>query len=206
MITFTVPKELRAVIRSNQKVGYSAKFMALLKEAGLADQIDKVVWDKEWNINSKAVGDGQSSLKYLAPYVHRVALADSRVTSFDKKQVTFSYKKSHSRRPRYLSLEPMEFLHRFLQHTLPSGFMKIRYYGFMNPNCRYKIQQVREKISLLEEVIKYMIDETPGDKIRKSMKLFTCDECGGLMELTEYNFRPCEASVLGAPPDRKIAC
>jgi len=197
---------------------FRGKFMALLKEAGLADQVDKVVWDKEWDINSKAVGNGQSSLKYLAPYVHRVALADSRIKSYNKEQVVFTYKKSHSRRLRPVKLEPMEFLHRFLQHTLPDGFMKIRYYGFMNPNCRYKIQEIREKICILQEVIKFMIDETPGDKIRKAMKPFTCVSCGGLMGLVEYNFRPCSPDVLdalpvtlkvlGAPPDNdmSIAC
>ena len=70
----------------------------------------------------------------------------------------------------------------------------------MNPNCRYKIQEIREKICILQEVIKFMIDETPGDKIRKAMKPFTCVSCGGLMGLLEYNFRPCSPDVLDALP------
>ena len=63
------------------------------------------------------------------------------------------------------------------------------------------------------------LDETPGDKIRKAMKQFTCDLCGGLMGLVEYNFRPCspdvldhlpasDLKILGDPPDKssRIAC
>lgn len=272
MVTFTVPKEVRFVIRSNQKICYDAifkassetlielasnpkfigcdtpglfgvlhtwgrqlayhphihyvvpggglkdgkwisskanyyvnmraaskmfrgKFMEILKNAGLVDQVNKVVWKKDWVVDSQSVGDGQSSLKYLAPYVHRVAITDSKIESFSESHVTFKYKKTEKvsvRRVRTMKLEPMEFIRRFLQHTLPNGFMKIRYYGFLHPNSRYDIQDIREQICILQEVIKFMIDETPGDRIRKSMKHFTCrdKECGGMMIMVEYNFHP----------------
>ncbi len=50
-----------------------------MKRCGLLDQIPKEVWTKAWNVNSKAVGDGRKSLRYLAPYVFRVAIGNFRI-------------------------------------------------------------------------------------------------------------------------------
>ena len=58
------------------------------------------------------------------------------------------YRKSHSQRSRILALDVMEFIRRFLQHVLPTGFMKIRYYGFMNPNCAVPLHRIRGLIEL----------------------------------------------------------
>ena len=52
-----------------------------------------------------------------------------------------------------MTLEPMEFIRRFLQHVLPKGFMKIRHYGFLNPNSALSIEKLRELISLIHNVI-----------------------------------------------------
>jgi hypothetical protein len=69
-----------------------------LQIAGLLDQIDPSVWHQDWAVHSQAVGDGRASLKYLAPYVFRVAISDRRIVSSDGGKVTFSYRKSGSRR------------------------------------------------------------------------------------------------------------
>ena len=180
--------------------------MEMLKDAGLSGEVDKAVWKKDWVIDSQAVGDGQSSLIYLAPYVQRVALSDKKIVHADENKIVFKYKKTEkisTRRMRTMEIEPMEFLRRFLQHTLPDGFMKIRYYGFLHPNSRYDIQDIREQISMLQEVIKFMLDETPGDKIRKAMKPFSCRDkkCGGIMIMLDYNFNPHYPKEKGSPPD-----
>jgi len=62
----------------------------------------------------------------------------------------------------------------------------------LHPNSRYDIQDIREQISILQNVIKDMLDETPGDKIRNSIKLFTCRDkaCGGIMIMVYINFKP----------------
>jgi len=169
---------------------FRGKFIALLKEAGLGDRIPQAVWEKDWVVNTEPVGDGSSSLQYLAPYVHRVALTDSRIKSYDESQVTFNYKKGKSRRLRSLKLAPEEFLRRFLQHTLPSGFMKIRYYGFMHPNSRYKPQDVRDMISVQQAIIQAISEEKAGDKIRKTIKHYCCKFCEGPMLMLEFNHKP----------------
>nr|WP_261344870.1 transposase [Rubripirellula obstinata] len=68
---------------------YKAKFADHLRELGLYDQVDASVWKKKWIVDIRAVGDGRSVLKYLAPYVHRVAISDNRIVSVDEKTVTF---------------------------------------------------------------------------------------------------------------------
>jgi hypothetical protein len=169
---------------------FRGKFVAMLKQAGLETQIPQAVWSKDWVINMKAVGDGQSSLKYLAPYVSRVAISDKRIKKVTDTEVVYEYKPSKSQNYKNRTVTPFEFIRLFLQHTLPTGFMKIRHYGFMHSNCATKIQKIRELICVLYEVIKDMVDESPGDKIRKAMTLFTCRHCEGTMIMVEFNHHP----------------
>jgi len=61
---------------------------------------------------------------------------------------TVPYRHKKSRRMRTMGLDVMEFIHRFLQHVLPTGFMKVRHYGFLNPNCGMSLEEARGKIEL----------------------------------------------------------
>jgi hypothetical protein len=90
-------------------------------------------------------GGPQQVLKYLARYTHRVAISNQRLVSLDDGMVTFRYKDyAHHNVQRTMSLDPLEFLRRFLLHVLPSGFMRIRYYGFLaNRHRAEKLQRVR---------------------------------------------------------------
>ena len=114
---------------------FRAKFRDRIKTTQLFDQIPAQVWQVDWNVNCQAVASSEASLKYLAPYVFKVAISNSRIVSVQDRTVLIRYRKPHSERSRILPLDVMEFIRRFLQHVLPTGFMKIRYYGFMNPNC-----------------------------------------------------------------------
>lgn len=111
-------------------------------------EIAQSVWQSAWNVNCQAVGDAEGAVKYLAPYVFRVAIANSRIVKVDNDQVTFSYKKKDSRRMRTRTLPTLEFIRLFLQHVLPWGFMKVRYYGFLSPGCRLPLDEVRARIEL----------------------------------------------------------
>lgn len=114
---------------------YKAKIKAQMQQLKLIDQINPEVWHLDWIVNCQAVGNPEASLKYLAPYVFRVAISDNRIVAVKDRTVTFCYRKSGSRRLRKTSLPVFEFIRRFLQHVLPDGFMKVRHYGFMNANC-----------------------------------------------------------------------
>jgi len=122
---------------------YRAKFRDAMKELELFDLIDASVWKSDWVVNSQAVGTAEASLKYLTPYVFRVAISDRRILSVKDGVVNFRYFVKQSKRPRQMSLDAFEFIRRFLQHVLPDGFMKVRHFGFMSPNCAIGIAELR---------------------------------------------------------------
>jgi hypothetical protein len=155
---------------------YRAKFRDAMRKAGLSHEIDPVVWRKRWVVNSQAVGDGTASLKYLTPYVFRVAISNGRIVDFTGGQVTFRYRKSGSNRWRTMSVDAMEFIRRFLQHVLPTGMMKIRHYGFLNANAKLSLQEIREMICVLYEVVKNLVVQMaePAERSRK----MSCRRCG----------------------------
>jgi hypothetical protein len=116
---------------------FRAKFRDALKEAGLFDQVAAQVWQKDWVTHCKPVGKGEGALKYLAPYIFRVAISNRRILKVNDGQVTFRYRESDTGTWRTCTLTAEEFLRRFLQHVLPKGFVKVRYYGLFSPSCRY---------------------------------------------------------------------
>jgi hypothetical protein len=122
---------------------FGAKFHAGLQQAGLAEQVPPQVWRQEWVVHCQPVGSGQAALKYLAPYVFRVALSNRRILKLQNGQVTFRYRDRATRHWKSRTLPAEEFIRRFLQHVLPKGFQKVRYYGYFSPGQRHRLQQAR---------------------------------------------------------------
>ena len=92
----------------------------------------------EWVVYSQPPAAGAAVvLKYLARYVHRVALSNSRLVSATEQAVTFTYKDyRQGGRPKELTLSGGEFVRRFVQHVLPGGFVRIRHYGLLANRSR----------------------------------------------------------------------
>ena len=152
---------------------FKAKFKDAMKKAGLLDKINPAVWKQQWVIDSQAVGQGQNSLRYLSRYVFRIAISNNRIKSIENGVIKFSYKDREKKKWKTTVLEAMEFIRRFLQHVLPKGFMKIRHYGFLNPNYATSIEKIRELISFIYDIITLFTEipepEIPGIK---------CSHCG----------------------------
>lgn len=157
---------------------FKAKFRDAMKEAGLFEQIPSELWQLDWNVNSQTVVSSEASLKYLAPYVFKVAISNSRILKVKDRTVFIRYRKPHSHRLRTLALEVMEFIRRFLQHVLPSGFMKVRYYGFMNSNCGFSL----DHISTLIEMTYGFNGVLPNTEL-EPWQAITCPNCGGTLRL-----------------------
>lgn len=153
-----------------------AKFKDEMTKAAKLAEIPPIVWETAWNINCQAVGNAEYSIRYLAPYVFKVAISDRRIVSVINRIVTFRCKKEKSNRPRTVSLDVMEFIRRYLTHVLPSGFMKIRYYGFMNSNCSVSAK----KIAALIELANGFEIESPSVEL-KPLKPLYCPDCGGTL-------------------------
>jgi len=125
---------------------YKAKFLHQMKKFGLLNRIPYEARQIEWNVDCQAIGTGFESIKYLAPYVFKVAISNARIVKVENRTVSFQYKKIKSNRWRICRLDAMEFIRRFLQHVLPTGFMKVRYYGFLHPCSSVSLEKIKISI------------------------------------------------------------
>jgi hypothetical protein len=119
---------------------------ALHKTPGYAE-VPAWVWAQEWVVHCKPVGRGQTALKYLAPYIFRVALSNRRLVKLEHDRVTFRYKASQTGQTKFCTLPVEAFIHRFLQHVLPKGFVKVRYYGLFAPGFRPRLAALHQQLS-----------------------------------------------------------
>jgi len=159
---------------------FRAKFKDEMIKAGLFELIPAEVWEQEWNVNCQAMGESQASLKYLAPYVFKVAISNHRILKVENHTVHFRYRKTHSNRWRTMALDAMEFMRRFLQHVLPTGFMKVRYYGFLNPNCKVELETIS---ALIELSYGFEIERPRIEAAQEPWKPIACSKCGGALKL-----------------------
>ncbi len=104
--------------------GHFARFDDFQDPEGFA-RLLRAVAHKPWNVYAKpSFSNGTHVLHYLGRYTHRVGIANSRLLAITSDSVTFRTKGD-----RIVTLTPVEFLRRFVQHVLPSGFHKIRHIG-----------------------------------------------------------------------------
>ena len=89
------------------------------------------------------------------------------------------FRSSGSSRWRRMTLDPPEFLRRFLQHVLPTGFQKVRHYGFLSPNSRVSLDMVRWLIALYQKVVFVLRGQEPQEAA--AIPRFRCAHCGGAM-------------------------
>jgi hypothetical protein len=122
---------------------FRAKLCAGLKRAGLLAPVPPAVWQKGWVVHCQPAGRGEQVLEYLGRYVFRVALSNSRLEQIAEGQVTFRYRDNRTHELCRITLPGVEFLRRFLQHVLPRGCAKVRYYGLWSPTCRPQLAHIR---------------------------------------------------------------
>ena len=97
------------------------------------------LYKKDWCPYIKETFNGfGNAIEYLGRYTHRIAITNTRIQSVTESQVTFSARNYRSGETKAITLENVEFIRRFLMHVLPSGFQKIRYYGFLNNRTKTK--------------------------------------------------------------------
>ena len=125
---------------------FRAKCRDGLKALGLYDQVPKAIWRKNWVVDIEQVGSGQEALKYLTPYIFRVAISNKNILKVTDRGVTFRYRDRDSDTTRTTTLPAEQFIHRFLQHVLPKGFQKVRTYGLYHPKQRHKLKVVKEQL------------------------------------------------------------
>mgnify|MGYP006295104679 FL=1 len=150
-------------------------FLEAVKDAGVDAFIDPAVRLKKWTVDCEAVGQNREGIiKYLAPYVFKTAITDSRIVAVTNGKVTFTYIKSGSRRKRRMTLDVNEFIRRYLMHVLPQGFMRIRHYGFMGAGCAIAHKELVALVRMAQAFEVQAVDHIPARK-----QPLRCPKCGG---------------------------
>jgi Putative transposase/Transposase zinc-binding domain len=157
---------------------FRAKFREQLCQSDLFQQVKSQVWQQDWVVHSQPIGTGQAAFKYLAPYIFRVAISDHRIINLKDGHVTFKYKESATQQIRFATVTAAEFIRRFLQHVLPSRFVKVRYYGLLSPANRQLLPQVRQLLSASSGKL-----NNHQVKATAPSALPNCPHCGGPLTL-----------------------
>ena len=158
---------------SHLRYRFKKIFMRMLREAFENDELEyceqgweeegleglraifSAVGNKGWVVWNGAPAKGvQQIYEYLGRYVHRIAMADGRITKIDNKEVTFTYKEyrkedgQNKPEVKEKSLKIFDFMRMFLQHILPPGFQKVRYYGILGSAGREKLKSIQEGLQV----------------------------------------------------------
>ena len=143
----------------------------------------------------KPFGGPAQVLAYLGRYTHRVAIANSRLVDLNEDHVAFSWKDYRQNgAAKIMHLAPDEFIRRFLLHTLPGGFHRIRHFGFMANShraaklrlCRSLLANQSDPPAASDKAALPSADPDPqakDDHASSARPLPACPECGGVMRM-----------------------
>lgn len=174
---------------------FKLRFKAELETLGLTRLVSPKVWryDKKWVADCIPAGCGEQALKYVAPYVYRVAISNNRIEKLEDGMVTFRFKDGTSGEWKHLTLSAEEFIRRFLQHVLPRGFVKVRYYGFLSTRSRGTLLPVIRRLAA-EDGNPAGHDPSPDHaRLDPVPREHRCPQCGRTMILLR-RFHPTPAA------------
>lgn len=189
-----------------QRLRLHGQLEALANANAFQDLVDKL-FATEWVVYAKPpFGGPEQVLKYLARYTHRVAISNHRLLKLEDDKVIFRYKDyADDHAQKVLALDAVEFIRRFLQHVVPSGFMRIRHFGLLANRCR--AEKLQESRRLIEnagaspltsasngEAATEIATESPGERHR-------CPRCSaGRMIIVElFERTACKTHACAAP-------
>lgn len=147
-------------------------------------QVPGMAWTQNWVVHCEPAGYGREVIQYLAPYIFRTAMTDQRhLMLLEDGRVSFTCKDNQTRERKLRQMEALDLIGRFLQHVLPKGFVKIRYFGLMGANQGHLLKQLKwlilKSISKKEQACFLAIVFKVRDKQMR------CRCCGSVMVLTE---------------------
>jgi hypothetical protein len=165
----------------------------LAEPRALARQIE-ALRKTSWIVYAKPpFGSPDQVLAYLGRYTHRVAIANSRLVAVDDTSVRFRWRDYRQQgKVRVMALEPDEFIRRFLLHSLPTGFHRIRHYGFLaNGHRQARLALIRRLLDQPEPPRARMTgDYRTRLRVLFGVDLDHCPCCGGPMRVVDHLPRP----------------
>jgi Putative transposase/Transposase zinc-binding domain len=141
----------------------------------------------EWVVFAKRPFAGpEQVLAYLARYTHRVAIANSRLISLSNGRVSFRWKDyRQDGKSKAMTLQAGEFIRRFLMHTLPDGFHRIRHYGLFANGHRADMLNLCRALLDTPSSRTAANDSDDADPPDTTQDLHLCPCCGGRMKIIE---------------------
>ncbi len=166
---------------------FRGKVRAGLRQLRLEREVASETWNKPWVVDCRPVGDGQAALKYLAPYIFRVALSNNRIVGVTNDQVTFRYRVGDTKKTKTCTLPAEKFIARFLQHVLPKGFVKVRYFGLFRAGNRPLLAMVRAVLTTTRGAcpVAFIAAGTAETAAAApAQPSLPCPACGAVMQVT----------------------
>jgi Putative transposase/Transposase zinc-binding domain len=168
---------LKQLFRKNQLQFFGA--CQHLSNAKAFHEFLRTLFREDWVVYAKQpFGGPEHVLHYLARYTHRVAISNHRLLNVTDHDVTFRWKDyAHHSKARAMTLTHEEFLRRFLQHVLPTGFPRVRYFGFLANRRR----------RLLLPLCRNLLKASPASvaTITAAHSLHACPRCQAPMRIIE---------------------
>jgi hypothetical protein len=133
-----------------QRLDHERKIGALKFTGGAYGNFKNMLYEKNWVVSVREpVKRPEQVLEYLARYTHRVAIANSRIKKLENGYVSFTAKNRKKQTTETITITAVEFIRRFLLHSLPKGFVRIRQYGFLaNRNRNQNLNLIRNLMGL----------------------------------------------------------
>jgi hypothetical protein len=175
---------------------YKAKLADALRAAGLYQRVPAAAWKKPFVVDIQPVDDGRTVLAYLAPYVHRVAISDHRIEQVDATSVTYQYKPKKSKSMLTRSVPGEQFVKSFAQHILPTGFRKVRYYGWMASNSKTKLEELRVIVWFALGWVYWLATAHAPQEKPKPFPQVHCAACGAEMKIIAISNQPVRPSLM----------
>ncbi len=166
---------LREAFRRKQ-LQFFGEIEALSQEVAFHDDLAPLA-KAEWLVYAKKpFGGPYQALDYLGRYTHRVALSNDRILDVSRAQVRFQWRDYRSKaryKSRVMTISAEEFIRRFLIHTLPPGFRRIRHFGFLANRFR------KEKLALCRRLLTHSVAEPLPAPVASAARvpIHLCPQC-----------------------------
>lgn len=134
-------------------------------------QVPDACWREGWWVHLQPAGSGENVVRYLARYVQRTAISEERILAADDDTVRFAYTDHASGEGRDCTLTAGEFMRRYLQHVLPTGVHRVRYFGWLHPAAKRRRLTVETLLAVVI-VVRPSCDVPPSEHRR-------CPHCQG---------------------------
>jgi hypothetical protein len=154
-----------------------ASSTAFAQQVAALRRLDWVVYAK------RPFGGPEQVLAYLGRYTHRIAISNSRLIKLEDGQVSFRWRDyRHHDKVKMMMLAADEFIRRFLLHSLPDGFHRIRHYGFLaNGHRAAKLARCRQLLATPPPAPPPPTDYREQYRQLTGLSLEICPCCGGAM-------------------------